>query len=53
MDNDVTRRNITIMTWNLMHMATLRKGGLPGHGNDRRASAAGCRAGYDNPEHRA
>ena len=52
-DNDFTQRNTTIMTWNLMHMARLLSGGLPSHGNDRRAWAAGCRAGYENPEHRA
>jgi multimeric flavodoxin WrbA len=54
-DNDFTQRNTTIMTWNLMHMARMLKqaGGLPNHGNDRRAWSAGCRFDYDNPEHRA
>ncbi|SNS80263.1 flavodoxin family protein [Tropicimonas sediminicola] len=54
-DNDFTQRNTTIMTWNLMHMARMLKqaGGLPNHGNDRRAWAAGCRFDYDNPEHRS
>jgi multimeric flavodoxin WrbA len=53
-DNDFTQRNTTIMTWNLMHTARLLKdaGGLPNHGNDRRAWKAGCRFGYENPEHR-
>ncbi|PSM18100.1 NAD(P)H-dependent oxidoreductase [Nitratireductor sp. StC3] len=34
-DNDFTRRNLTFMTWNLMHVARLlkRAGGLPAHGN--------------------
>lgn len=34
-DNDFTRRNLTFMTWNLMHVARLLKqaGGLPAHGN--------------------
>jgi multimeric flavodoxin WrbA len=54
-DNDFTQRNTTIMTWNLMHLARLLKdaGGLPNHGNDRRAWKAGCRFDHANPEHRA
>jgi multimeric flavodoxin WrbA len=54
-DNDFTQRNTTIMTWNLMHMARMLTdaGGLPNHGNDRRAWRAGCRFEYENPEHRA
>ena len=51
--NDFTQRNLTIMTWNPMHMVRLLGDGLPSHGNDRRAWAAGCRAGHENPEHRA
>lgn len=53
-NNEFTQRNTTIMTWNLMHMAQLLKdaGGLPNHGNDRHAWAAGCRFDYENPEHR-
>lgn len=52
--NDFTQRNTTIMTWNLMHMAKLLRdaGGLPNHGNDRRAWKAGCRFDFENPEHR-
>ncbi len=36
-DNDFTRRNTTIMSWNLMHLAGLLKanGGFPRHGNQR------------------
>lgn len=54
-DNDYTQRNTTIMTWNLMHLARLLvdAGGLPNHGNDRRAWKAGCRFDFDNPEHRS
>ena len=54
-DNDFTQRNTTIMTWNLMHLAKLLAdaGGLPRHGTDRRAWAAGCRFDFANPEHRA
>jgi len=54
-DNDFTQRNTTIMTWNLMHLAKMLKdaGGIPSHGNDRRAWKAGCRFDYENPEHRS
>jgi multimeric flavodoxin WrbA len=52
-DNDFTARNTTIMTWNLMHLAAILKGGIPNHGNDRRAWKAGCRFDYANPEHRS
>ena len=54
-DNEFTQRNTTIMTWNLMHLAALLKdaGGVPSHGNDRRAWRAGCRFDHENPEHRA
>jgi multimeric flavodoxin WrbA len=54
-DNAFTQRNTTIMTWNLLHTARLLKdaGGLPSHGNDRKAWAAGCRFGYENPDYRA
>lgn len=53
--NDFTQRNTTIMTWNLMHLARILKdaGGIPNHGNDRERWKAGCRFGYENPEHRA
>lgn len=55
LDNDFTQRNVTIMTWNILHMAKMLRdaGGLPNHGNDRRAWDAGCRFGYENPDHRA
>ena len=54
-DNDFTQRNVTIMTWNLLHLAKMlnEAGGLPNHGNDRNAWKAGCRFDYENPEHRA
>ena len=54
-DNDFTQRNTTFMTWNLMHTARMLAdaGGLPAHGNDRRAWTAGCRFGYANPDYRA
>jgi multimeric flavodoxin WrbA len=51
-DNDFTRRNATIMSWNLMHTADLlrRSGGLPSYGNDRNALQDGQRFGYAEPE---
>ncbi len=54
-DNDFTKRNTTIMTWNLMHLAKMLKdaGGYDNYGNDRRAWKAGCRFDFENPEHRA
>ena len=38
-----------------MHLAHMLKtaGGLPSHGNDRKAWKAGCRFDYENPEHRS
>ncbi len=52
--NDFTQRNVTFMTWNLMHLAALLRdaGGIPAHGNDRTAWAAGARFDHPNPEHR-
>ncbi|WP_298746175.1 NAD(P)H-dependent oxidoreductase [uncultured Serinicoccus sp.] len=50
-DNDFTRRNATIMSWNLMHTAHLLRqaGGLPTYGNDRNALADGELFGYAEP----
>ncbi len=52
--NDFTQRNTTFMTWNLLHMARMLKdgGGIPAHGNQRAAWAAGCRFDYPNPDYR-
>ena len=38
-ENDFTNRNITFMTWNLLHLARMLRdaGGLPAHGNQRTA----------------
>lgn len=51
LDNEFTQHNTTIMSWNLMHLASLlkRSGGLPAHGNDRRAWEDGERYGHRNP----
>lgn len=53
-DNDFTQRNITFMTWNLMHTALQLHGagGVPAHGNQRSEWEAGCRFDHPNPEHR-
>ena len=52
--NDFTQRNTTFMTWNLMHLARMLKdaGGIPAHGNQRKAWDAGCRFDHPNPEYR-
>ena len=53
-ENDFTNRNVTFMTWNLMHMAAMLKaaGGVPAHGNQRTHWDAGCRFDFPNPEYR-
>jgi multimeric flavodoxin WrbA len=53
-ENDFTQRNVTFMTWNLMHMARLLKdaGGIPAHGNQRSEWEAGCRFDHPNPDYR-
>lgn len=52
--NDFTQRNVTFMTWNLMHMARMlqQQGGIPAHGNQRSQWEAGCRFDHPNPEYR-
>jgi len=51
--NDVTNRNTTFMTWNLMHVARLLRdaGGFPAHGNQRSLWDAGCRFDFPNPDY--
>jgi len=53
-DNDFTNRNMTFMTWNLMHLARMLKdsGGITAYGNQRSEWDAGCRWDHPNPEHR-
>ena len=52
--NDFTQRNVTFMTWNLLHMARMLTdaGGIPAHGNQRSAWDAGARFDHPNPEYR-
>jgi multimeric flavodoxin WrbA len=53
-ENDFTNRNITFMTWNLLHFARILKeqGGIPAHGNQRAVWDAGCSEDNPNPEYR-
>jgi multimeric flavodoxin WrbA len=55
LDNDFTNRNTTFMTWNLMHMAAMLRGGggFPAYGNQRRDWDAGSRFDFVNPEYRS
>lgn len=54
LDNDFTNRNLTFMTWNLMHFARMLKDidGVPAEGNSRKAWDAGTRFDFENPEYR-
>lgn len=47
-DNDFTMRNVTFMTWNLMHMARMlqQANGLPDYGNSAAKWANGERFGH-------
>jgi multimeric flavodoxin WrbA len=53
-ESDFTNRNITFMTYNLMHVARMLKdaGGLPAEGNLRSEWDKGERWGFHNPEYR-
>lgn len=53
-DNEFTQRNTTFAAWNMLHLARMLAdaGGMPAHGNQRSLWDAGCRFGYENPEHR-
>lgn len=53
-ENELTQRNTTFMTGNLMHMALLLEsaGGIPAHGNQRSEWDAGCRFDHPNPDYR-
>ncbi|MFE3445780.1 flavodoxin family protein [Nocardia sp. NPDC059180] len=52
--NDFTNRNLTFMTYNLLHLAAMLRdaGGIPAEGNRRSEWDAGCRPEFANPEHR-
>lgn len=53
-ESDFTNRNITFMTYNLMHTARLLKeaGGFPAKGNIPTLWQKGERWGFENPEYR-
>ena len=53
-ENDFTNRNITFMTYNLMHTAKRLKdaGGIPAVGNVASEWQNGNHYGYENPEYR-
>lgn len=54
LDNDFTNRNVTFMTWNLMHLARMLRdaGGIPAFGNQRSEWDGGARFDFENPEYR-
>lgn len=53
-DNDFTKKNITFMAWNLMHLAAILRdaGGIPAEGNLPEEWQQGSRWGFQNPEYR-
>ena len=53
-ENDFTNRNVTFMTYNLMHMAKMLKsnGGIPAYGNQLGQWKKGEHFGFENPEYR-
>lgn len=53
-DNDFTNRNMTFMTYNLLHLAKMlrEREGYPAYGNSREAWDDGSRWGFENPEYR-
>lgn len=53
-ESNFTNRNVTFMTYNLMHMAKMLKdkGGFPAEGNLPESWKQGERWGYHNPEYR-
>ena len=53
-ESDFTNRNLSFMTFNLMHLAAMLKeaGGVPPYGNQRTAWDEASKADEDNPEHR-
>ncbi|WP_340067086.1 flavodoxin family protein [Ascidiimonas aurantiaca] len=53
-ENDFTNRNLTFMTYNLLHLAHMLKshGGYPSYGNSRTDWDDGARWNFENPEYR-
>ncbi|MFW6277210.1 MAG: flavodoxin family protein [Prolixibacteraceae bacterium] len=54
LENDFTNRNVTFMTYNLLHLAKMLKenNGYPQYGNSAKEWKAGTRWSYENPEYR-
>lgn len=55
-ENDFTNRNLTFMSWNLMHLARILRdaGGIPAQGNLPKEWSDGERSGFEkNPEYRS
>ncbi|MDQ3123802.1 MAG: flavodoxin family protein [bacterium] len=54
-ESDFTNRNITFMTYNLMHLAKMLRSnsGVPTYGNQASAWKKGEHFGFHNPEYRA
>ena len=55
-ENDFTNRNLTFMSWNLLHLARLLRdaGGIPAQGNLPEEWSDGRRSGFEkNPEYRS
>ena len=53
-NNEFTNRNVTFMTYNLLHLAVMLKerNGYPEYGNSRNAWDNGSRWNFENPEYR-
>jgi multimeric flavodoxin WrbA len=53
-ESDFTNRNVTFMTYNLMHMAKMLRdvGGVPAYGNVADKWKKGEHFGFENPEYR-
>lgn len=53
-DSEFTNKNITFMTYNLLHLAKMLKaqGGYPAYGNSRKEWEGGTRWNFENPEYR-
>ncbi|MBO3099035.1 flavodoxin family protein [Gelidibacter pelagius] len=53
-NSSFTNRNITFMTYNLLHLAKMLKasGGYPSYGNSRKEWDDGTRWSFENPEYR-
>lgn len=49
---DFTNRNVTFMSYNLMHLASMLRNGIPAYGNQRTEWDSGRHFGFDNPEYR-